>query len=350
MKCIIDPPHDQWEAFQSRMPWAQFTQSWAWGSFRGAEGNEVVRVACEGERGSWLAAAQIEFRERRGGLGYWYMPRGPVFSPRVPVHKRRKLLQRFFSELDRAGLKPALFWRVEPVAELKKPEGLLPMVAKRGQPFAFKRVSPLNPSSTRLIDLTKDTEALLQDMHHKTRYNIHVAEKHGVTVRLADGPDDIERFLALIRETSERAAFVPQPTAYLRDMIRMLAEREMLRVRIAERGGEILAASVEILYGDTVTYLHGGSASEGRETMAPYRLHWEAIQQAKQEGFLIYDFWGENPESSASAAWKESWSGITRFKRGWGGRHVDLYGTWDLPRSAWLYRLLFFTRKKRGTL
>ena len=350
MRFTIDPSLEAWEQFQTQTPWAQFTQSWAWGSFRASQGVKILRAAIEGKSGRWLIAAQLEYREKRGGLGYWYAPRGPVFSNRVPDQKKRKLLQRFIAELHSAGIKSSLVWRLEPMTELKKPEGLLPMIKKEGQPFKFIRVPALNPSATRVIDLHKDEEKLLSEMHQKTRYNMRIAEKRGVSVRLAHDQEDIERFLALIQETATRASFVSQSPAYLRDMVRMLSEREMIRIRMAERNDTLLAASLEILYGDTVTYLHGASSSEERDTMAPFALHWDAIKSAKQEGFSKYDLWGENPESQATSSWKASWEGITRFKKGWGGEHIDLCGTWDIPHSPRLYKLIFLPRFLRGIL
>ncbi|MCR4278511.1 MAG: peptidoglycan bridge formation glycyltransferase FemA/FemB family protein [bacterium] len=345
MKLILDPSYEVWDAFHSHVPWSQFTQSWAWGSFRSSTGVQVARVALEGKEGRWLISAQMEFRARRGGLGYWYAPRGPVFSSRVPMEKRRMLFQRFITELNTAGLKDALFLRVEPHAELKKPEGLLPRISKDGRLFSFVRAPALNPSSTRLIDLSKPVDVLLSEMHQKTRYNIRVAERNEVKVRVTRSQEDIEFFFSLLADTAQRGAFVPQSCPYLRDMIRMLSERDMLRLRVAEVNGVMSAGSVEILYGDTVTYLHGASSNDERNVMAPYALHWDAIVSAQREGFQWYDFWGENPSVSAMPDWKSSWEGISRFKQGWGGRHIDMAGTWDLPYNRFMYELVFLLRR-----
>ncbi|HWR00048.1 MAG TPA: peptidoglycan bridge formation glycyltransferase FemA/FemB family protein, partial [Candidatus Methylomirabilis sp.] len=111
------------------------------------------------------------------------------------------------------------------------------------------------------------------------------------------------------------------------------------RVRIAEKGGEPLAASLEVSYGDTRTYLYGASSSAKRNLMAPYALHWDAIRTAKREGCRYYDFHGVNPADESSPSWKSSWAGITRFKLGWGGERRDLVGTWERPTNRVAYRL-----------
>ncbi len=82
--------------------------------------------------------------------------------------------------------------------------------------------------------------------------------------------------------------------------------------------------------------------------MAPYLLHWQAIQEAHVTGYKFYDMWGANPESQASFYYKSSWEGITRFKRGWGGRQIDFVGTWDLPLHPLIYQIVFPEQFFRG--
>jgi len=89
-----------------------------------------------------------------------------------------------------------------------------------------------------------------------------------------------------------------------------------------------------------MTYLHGSSSSESRNLMAPFILHWDAIQSAKAEGFKTYDFWGCNPERHDAFDFRPRWEGITRFKLGWGSERVSLVGTFDLPERPWLYHVL----------
>ena len=115
----------------------------------------------------------------------------------------------------------------------------------------------------------------------------------------------------------------------------------MARLRLAEYQGNVLAANLEIVYGDTATYLHGASSSQDRQVMAPFLLQWEAMRAAKAEGKKSYDLWGANPSSKSSFYYKSAWEGITRFKEGFGGSRVDLIGTWDLPVNRFLYQLAF---------
>ncbi len=326
-----------WDAFQTAQPWAQFTQSWAWGEYRLSQGQMVRRFALMDEGGVWCVAAQLEYRPKPLVGGYWFAARGPVFASGLTPEETQRYFVLFLKELSGVDLQKSLFWRFEPMVELSRVLDLMPRECHR--------TGWLDPASTICVDLQPDEQTLLDAMHQKTRYNIRLAAKHGVTVRLAETEKDMEGFLKLFQETMQRDAFVHH-VDHIRASYQFLAERGMARIRLAEHQGTMLAANVEVMYGDTVTYLHGASSSEHRQLMAPFALQWDAICTAKREGYCLYDFWGANPESKNSFFYKASLEGVTRFKRGWGGRQVDLYGTWDMPRISWLYKLVFLKNRR----
>ena len=342
MKLVYCTNQDEWDEFQGAQPYAQFLQSWSWGEFRISQSCPVQRFAMVDDVGRWLVAVQLEYRRRKFGLGYWFAARGPVFEKEVKVEERREVMMRLAEELLKISAlrRGSLFWRLEPHAVLANPEGLMPL--------SFRRAHAMNPASTILLDLDPVEDELLKKMHEKTRYNIRVAERHGVKVRLATSITDIETFLNLMEETAQRDHIVQHSRQYLRATYSFLHERGLAEIRVAEQQGKILAASLEVIFGDTITYLYGASSSESRNMMAPFALHWHAIRDAKQKGFKLYDFGGSNPQSKAMYYYKSSWDGITRFKLGWGGRLLNLVGTWDLPFNVLVYRLVFLKQFFRG--
>lgn len=320
-----------WDGFVSTQPGAQFTQSWAWGDFRMNRGQVIKRYALVDGDGKWYAAALFIYFRKRILWGYWYAPRGPVFlhGKRPSVHG---LLHAFCDALERKGLpQRALFWRCEPTIEIKQD----------AEPFPapYVRAHAYMPASTFIIDLTKDEAELMSRMHEKTRYNVRLAERKGVIVRTAQSVKDVDAFIRMNEETAARDRYRSQPLEYIRATYEFLHPRRMATIRLAEFGGELLASSMEISYGDTVTYLYGGSSGQRRNVMAPYALHWDAIRAAKASGYRFYDFHGVNPEDESSPYYKESWNGITRFKLGWGGYRINYVGTWEFPRHQILYAL-----------
>ncbi|MCC7522398.1 peptidoglycan bridge formation glycyltransferase FemA/FemB family protein [Candidatus Uhrbacteria bacterium] len=325
MKLVEITSRETWDAFVSGLPYAQFTQSWAWGEFQQSLGKKIMRLfIAEGK--NTFGAVQFMFQPKRIFGGYWLCPRGPVFALDLPEEKKRKVMDVISENLDLPG---GFFIRLEPMLYSDERQLL------SGK---FHRRKSYNPSSTVLIDLYKSEEDLLAAMHHKTRYNIRVAERHGVTVR-EGGVDDIETFIRLAEETATRDKFLQHDAGYLRKTFLELAKTGSAILRLAEWNGNVLAANMEIHYGDTVTYLHGASASLDRQVMAPFILHWMAIRSAKEKGLKYYDLWGCNPESPSNPDYKKSWEGISRFKLNWGGRRIELVGSHDITAHAFLYKL-----------
>ena len=313
----------EWDAFVSTLPYAQFTQSFTWGELQVSQGHDVKRFFIHDGKEN-IAAIQLVKQARAVISGYWIAPRGPVFALPLAKGEKEGVLKWLAENLD---LPNAMFIRFEPL------DGSLKL------PKSFLHHRFYNPSTTALLDLTKSEEELLAAMHQKTRYNIRVAEKHGVTVREGTA-EDLETFIKLSHETSSRDQFLHQSDTYLRETYKILSEQGMARLRLAEYKGNALAANMEISYGDTITYLHGASSSESRNVMAPFMLHWDAIRSAKAEGFKIYDFWGCNPESAKAFDYRPRWEGITRFKLGWGSERASFVGTFDVAKQPMVYRLL----------
>jgi lipid II:glycine glycyltransferase (peptidoglycan interpeptide bridge formation enzyme) len=86
--------------------------------------------------------------------------------------------------------------------------------------------------------------------------------------------------------------------------------------------------------------MHGASASKYRNVMAPYLLQWHAIKLAKNLGYKYYDFYGVD---------EDKWPGVTRFKKGFGGREVNYPGTFDLIFNRRWYSVYRMVRKARRT-
>jgi len=303
-----------------------FLQSWEWGEFQRKAGSEVVRVRDEASG----AMAQLVRRGLPLGKRYWYCPRGPLGS--MP-----DLLK--VPEIARG-----VFLRFEPPKA--DPSIALGMTA-------WEKAADVQPGQTLVVDLTQDQEALLSAMHEKWRYNIRLAERKGVRVYVA-GADDasaLDVFWDLLNETTERDRFRAHGKEYYRLMLETLSgdpatdgkARPVARLVFAEHDGKVLAANLMLYFGTTATYLHGASSRERREVMAPHLLHWTAMTQAKTWGYAAYDFWGVAPEGAE----KHPWSGITRFKRGFGGKYVSYPGTYDLPIDRFWYTVYRLVRRAR---
>jgi len=301
----------------------QFLQSWEWGEFQSSLGRKVWRFKIERE-GELVSMGQAIGHELPFGLSYIYLPRGPLTNPVAKNHPN-EFLKLFILEVKKFVQKP-VFIRTE----------------STGFDFgehSWQKVRDVQPSHTLILDLERDEDELLADMHQKTRYNIRVAGKHEVGVRKME-ENEFEKFWELIEVTTERDKFRAHPKSYYKKMLESLGS--MAEVWFAEYKGKVIAANLMIFWGDTVVYLHGASSRDYKNVMAPYLLHWELIKQAKADAYKFYDFWGIAPADSPN----HPWAGITRFKKGFGGTEVTYPGTFDLPISKPWY-LLYKLRTRR---
>ena len=212
----------------------------------------------------------------------------------------------------------SIFVKVEPMQD-DIARGLM----HRGYQKSQKNIQP---HKTVVLDLTRSEDELLSAMHHKTRYNIRVAEKHGIVVRESS---EIEIFWNLLKKTTERDRFNSHEKEYYQKLLQL----PNTSLWIAQYQNTSLAASIVLQDRSNAYYLHGASDHSYRHLMAPYALHWEIAKNYKLKTISSYDFWGID---------SVRWPGVTRFKLGWGGRTVEYPGAFDLVISSFwttLYNL-----------
>lgn len=325
----------EWDTHVHAQEHAEFLQSYAWGEFQRALGRTVIRKS---EAQFFFSAVQMKLPL---GFSYWYIPRGPYL-----IGKNISVWYEVVKNMART--KGVVFLRFEPISmdgQEKEMFQELERVTGRG---CVKQTKDIQPKTVWIIDLSKTTDQLLSSMHSKTRYNIRLAERKGVSIAHAQTKEDVLRacevFLALARKTSNRHEFRLHPEKYYRTMVEILGGDD-LSIYTAQVEGRDVAAALIIRFGDTATYLHGGSDETYRDTMAPHLLHWEIMKDIKAQGVRWYDMGGISEGSDP----RHPWAGITRFKQGFGGSVRRYAGTYDLIFQAPLYTLYGWLRKKMSS-
>lgn len=198
----------------------------------------------------------------------------------------------------------------------------------------------IQPEQTRIIDLTKSEDEILSQMKQKGRYNIKIAQKHGVAVKRTD---DIDAFYNLYKEMSQRQKISHREKRYFKELFDILSRKKYIGVFAASVKNKDLAGAVVTYFDDTATYLFGGSSDEMKNAMAPYLLHWEIIKDAKARGFKKYDLFGVSPKDKPN----HHWSGVTAFKEKFGGEYVELMGSWDFAFKPFQYKIFNITERVR---
>jgi lipid II:glycine glycyltransferase (peptidoglycan interpeptide bridge formation enzyme) len=304
-------------------------QSWAWGELKSEFGWTAERVD------DGPACAQVLFRSLPAGLGSMaYIPKGPV----VDFHDEAALKSLLAALGPLAEKERALCLKIEPNLDDE------PWLAERLCAHGFK-LSPqeIQPRRTILVDLDAEPDDLLKRMKQKTRYNIRLAGRRGVTVRPANDKD-LPDVYDLMKLTAERDGFGIHSPYYYETAYRRFVPAGQGALLVAEHEGRLLAALMAFAFGGTAIYMYGASSNEGRKRMPTYLLQWEAMLWAKKQGCVVYDLWGvpDEDEESLEAGFTQRsdglW-GVYRFKRGFGGSLTRSAGTWDLVYSPLRYQL-----------
>jgi peptidoglycan pentaglycine glycine transferase (the first glycine) len=184
------------------------------------------------------------------------------------------------------------------------------------------------------IDLAPDLDTLLDQMKQKTRYNIRLAQRKGVSIRQGN-KKDLAILFQMYAETSIRDGFVIRDQAYYLNNWNTFIESKMLDILVAEVDGEPVAGLLLYHFAKTAWYMHGMSRNLHRDKMPSYLLQWAAIQRAKSLGCTRYDLWGAPDQfSEADHMW-----GVYKFKEGLGGKIIRNIGAWDYPIRPSLYKL-----------
>ncbi|MFT3893351.1 MAG: peptidoglycan bridge formation glycyltransferase FemA/FemB family protein [Anaerolineales bacterium] len=179
----------------------------------------------------------------------------------------------------------------------------------------------IQPPRTIIIDIRGKEEEILARMKQKTRYNIRLAEKKGVTVRAWN---DVESFHKMMLVTGGRDGFGVHSLEYYKRAYELLQPKGLGEILVAEYEGKPLAALFVARNGNRAYYLYGASTDEERNRMPTYLLQWEAMKWAKARGGEEYDLWGvpDEDETTLEANFEtrhDGLWGVYRFKRGFGG-------------------------------
>ena len=305
-----------WDTLISESPECGFMQSSAWAAFKQLEGYHTPRFGLfEGDR--LIGGGSMLHYPNRHGTGYIICPEGPCLPwDNLPMARQglRLLSNAVESYLPAPG---AVGFRIEPHIQPPSPSLLR----------NWKR-APVNltPADTLILDLTQPEETLLASMHPKGRYNLRLAYRHGIQVIHSTNMNDLSTFFALFEETARRDDFFAEPYGFFLNLGAALFPSGMAELLLANDGGSISAAILMIYFGRRATYLYGGSSSQSRAHMPNYALQWEAINSARNRGCMEYDFYGIDPFGHPD----HLYSGITRFKRQFGGLAVRYTGAHDL--------------------
>jgi len=320
-----------WNTALASLPLAHVLQTWEWGQFKSRHDWTPSYLLWNDDSPHWGAdlpkAAALVLRRRLGRLPLCvlYVPKGPAMD-----YADAPLVERVLGDLERfARQSRAIFIKIDPDLNPHP----LPF-SLQGRREWIESTEQIQFRNTMEIDLRQSEDELLAAMHQKTRYNIRLAQKRGVTVRPGT-LSDLELLYAMYDETARRDQFIIRPLDYYRDAWGSFIEAGLAQPLIAEFENTPIAALILFCFAGRAYYFYGMSRDVHRNLMAPHLLQWEAMRWARAQGCTVYDLWGAPDTLDES---DPMW-GVYRFKQGFGGQFVQHIGAWDHPTSRPLYWL-----------
>ena len=292
---------------------SQFLQSWEWGEFQKSVGNKVLRFGVENNGKIEFALTLIK-NNLPFGISYFYAPRIGI------KYLSEERLVFLFKEIKKkAKNEKVIFLRFDPRSKAQ-------IINHKSQ---IVKTIDIQPGKTLILDIDKSEEEILKQMHQKTRYNIKLAVRKSVEVKVVKDIDKyFDEFWQLMAQTEKRDGFRLHNKNYYWKMLK--SDKKFIKLIAAFYKNKMLCANIVSFFGNTAAYVHDSSANENRNLMAAFALQMFTIKLAKEYGFKYYDFNGID---------EQKWPGVTRFKKGFGGEEVDYPGTYDLVFDSFKYNL-----------
>jgi CelD/BcsL family acetyltransferase involved in cellulose biosynthesis len=288
-------PAAAWDAHWDGCPWSTFFHSRSWSEAWAASVPELHSEALLARFDDGVeAVAPLTWRHRFGGLFRTaFSSPAETYGGWISAHE---LEPRHVDRLTEALLAWTgnLKWKLNPI-----------------DPWTPRSLSRASQSDETLaVDLEEGFDALRRRWTKGHRSAARKAERMGVSVRLASGPDDWQRYEQLTEQTERRwgesRILIPRPPRLFDN----LADRPGVQLWLAESDGRLVAGALCLVAPRHVSYWHGAAAEDAFPMRPVNLLLQEAMRHACQHpGLAWFDMGSSGPLK-----------GVRDFKKSFGAR------------------------------
>jgi len=286
---ILKAPPQGWDAYCEGQ--RSLLQSSAWHQVLVSGFQADVSYLVDGE--GTPVSSIVKFRAGPFRIGYTAFPSGRSFraAPRLPARVLAALGQSA-SRLDVDVLRLTVSG-FDPDAAAAKSLGL---------PF---HALP----ETAIADLGRWHE---DDLPSPVRRNLRKAKREGVRIRGAEQTDADAVWKLYCGMIDQHGGIRRYTEAYFQALIALAYRSSLLRVRLAEHEGRVVAYFVTALEGDEGIYLHGGLDRAKAKLRPSELMYLDAISWARQMGCSRFSFLSSPADQPELVRFKEKWGGETR--------------------------------------
>ena len=326
-----------WDAFVAEISGGHHLQTSLWAQVKATAGWQAIRIIITQEA-RIVAGMQILARSLPyvGAIGY--LSKGPLIAENDPC-----IIRLIFDALAQVSKTHRLVYLT--IQPPNNNEGLAQHLVDEG--FRLSSVN-LAPTATVLIDLTQDIDQIMANMSAKTRYNVRLSQRKGITVREGTA-QDLNTYYRILVETGRRQNFSPYPKHYFTEMWRILSPHGHIKLFLAELEGDVVAAQLTVPFGDTVINKLSVWSGQHGNCRPNEAIQMAVIVWAKSQGYHYYDLEGIKPSAARvvlggvplPANLKQT---VTSFKLGFGGEVTlfpEAYDTVTNPLLRWAYTKIY---------
>ncbi len=393
---------NEYEEYISKNKYTTFYQKEYWGKLK-KDGGWNYKLVGMKKNNKIVGATLLLFKNLPLGLKLFYSPRGFLID-----YNDEELLKEFVLEIKEYVKKENGFiLKIDPYVEYKTRdidgnivEGGVDnsKVVENLKKLGFKHYGfnkdiskELQPRWMYVLDLKGKTEdEIFSNFSKHYRKTIRRTEKQGLVVERIS-KDKLMDYKKIMEHTSSRRDFIDRPYSYYENMYDKIGEDLIINVCYLDTnlginkfkdeikkiegyqdikdyhlkdiedykkkielyesyqkkyGDKIpLAGTMSIVCGKEYLNLFGGAYEEFMHYDAQYLIKWHTMKEALNLGCEIYNFYGISGNFEKE---NNDMYGVYEFKRGFGGRVVELIGEFDLiiskPKYC-LYNFMFKTYK-----
>lgn len=333
MKFVTDEILEkQYSDFLEKHERCNFQQSIEWSKVKTSWKREIILA--ENASGEIIGSLMVLIRKIPIFGNIMYSSRGPVCD----VHNKDVLKQLTDGIKVLAKKYKAIVFRIEPDILSSDIEfrNIMVELGYKIKDNAKNFREEIQPRYVfRLDTKNKTEEELFSNLHSKTRYNVRLATKKGVQVKIGKR-EDLKDFHKIMVTTGIRDGFITRPLEYFEKMYDCLGQH--MKLLMAYYDDKPISGVIVIVYGNKTWYLYGASSNEHRNLMPNYLLQWEMIKIALQNKSDIYDLRGVPGIADNS-------NGLYRFKKGFGAEYTEFIGEAFIEFNPIKYKLYKFSEK-----
>ena len=300
----------EWQRLLARVPRSNVIQTFAYAQAVRSAKQQMTRFGVIREKGAPVGLVQIQEVKLFGVFHTVVLDRGPLwFAENVSPD----YWEAFFKTFDREFPRRIGRWR-RIMPELDETEENLKMLISSGLRVVRSGYRSI------WLDLRDDTEQIRKRFKGKWRNALNAAEKSGLDVAV-DWQMETLPWLLMQYEADKKERGYDGPSAsFLHCLTHAARGTGNVIVLRAMKRDRPVAAIMILRHGSSATYQIGWTSDEGRDAKSHHLLLWRACLALKDIGVEWFDAGGINEEHA---------EGVTRFKRGLGGREYKLVGTFS---------------------